>query len=219
MSDESGDGQANTNTDGDDGQTDGASGEGQTEGQEQQQAGSEGQDGDTGATDGNDGGGDTEGGDGDPITYEFTAPEGMELDQSLVDAATPVFQELGLTQEQADKLVGVYADRLQAQAQDAEQAFSDQLESWATELKNDKDFGGDKFEENAAIARSAIDKFGSDELRELLDSTGVGNHPAMVRFAHAIGRLVSEDQPGVGSKSGSTSSREERMYPDMAQSN
>ena len=39
----------------------------------------------------------------------------------------------------------------------------------------------------------AIETFGTPELRSLLDSTGMGNHPEVVRLALKIGKAISED--------------------------
>lgn len=205
--------------------TAGAEGEGQStvltgddaaaDGTEGQASGDGGQEGEQdGQVDGEgDGEGSGEGESQVPETYEFTMPDGMELDQALADAATPVFKELNLTQEQADKLTGLIAEQRQNEAQASQDAFAKQLDDWATELKNDSDVGGEKFDENAAIARTAVDKLGSDALKELFDSTGIGNHPEMFKFALAVGKLLSEDQPGSGTGGAGDQAIEDRMYP------
>jgi flagellar biosynthesis GTPase FlhF len=151
-----------------------------------------------------------------PESYEFTMPEGMELDTAMAEAATPVFKELGLNQEQANKLTEVYAGQIAAQAKAHEDAFNDQLQTWATELKNDKDVGGEAFEKNTSVARLAIEKLGSPELMQLLDSTGVGNNPAMFKFALGVGKLLAEDQPGSGNPSNQDVPVENRLYPNEA---
>ena len=43
-----------------------------------------------------------------PEKYDFKAPEGQSLDAALVERATPIFKELGLTQDAAQKLVDFY---------------------------------------------------------------------------------------------------------------
>lgn len=151
-----------------------------------------------------------------PETYAFTMPDGLEMDQALADSVTPVFKELGLTQEQADKLVGAYAGQVQAQQQAVQDAFQKQLDDWTTELKTDPEVGGESFEKNAGIAAKAIEKFGSPELKAMLDSTGVGSNPAMFKFALAVGRFLSEDQPGSGSAATENLPKEVRMYPNEA---
>lgn len=225
MSDESGEGQANTDTEGGDGQTDSA-----TDGQDGNQAtagdqqGSEGSGqagADTGGDTGDAGDGDGGGSDSAPESYEFSMPEGVELDSGLVEGATPLLQKYNVSQDDAQAFADLIAQSNQAAAErfseEASAAFIEQLETWATELKNDKDFGGDNFEANAALAREAIEQFGSDELRDMFDSTGVGTHPAMVKFAHKVGKFLVEDQPGRGSQSSSESDVYSRMYPEQAQ--
>ena len=80
-----------------------------------------------------------------PEKYEFNMPEGMEVDQSLADEALPVFKELGLSQEQADKLTGLMVAKAERDSQVMADAYQKQISDWATELKNDKDVGGEAF--------------------------------------------------------------------------
>lgn len=192
--------QGNTDT-GNESESQGAGTEGEGLTPEQQAAAAAGEEGGTGAEGegGNAGGNEGEGNDAVPETYEFTMPEGMEMDQELADAAGPIFKELGLTQEQANKLTEMYAGRLQAQQKAATDAFNNQLEGWANELKADKDFGGEKFNENSDIAFKAMEKFAGDdfdELKGIMDSTGIGNFPPLVRMFYRIGLAIKDDGGG-----------------------
>ncbi len=185
----------------------------------QDQAG-DGQDGDKST----DGGGNDEQGESAPSapeTYEFTMPEGVELDQGMADAVTPVFKDLGLSQEQADRLTGVYAEAMQKQAEAYQASVAEQVESWANELRSDKELGGDAFGENAGIARAAIEKLGSPELSALLDETGLGNHPELFRFALNVGKHLVEDKPGSGSQASRARELPDyvKLYPDMPTQN
>lgn len=135
-----------------------------------------------------------------PETYaDFTLPEGVEMDAEFLAEAAPVFKELNLTQEQAQKLVDLEAARVQAGQQAQAEAFSQLMDSWKQSSLKDKEFGGDKFNENIALARSALDKFGTSELKQLLEDHGVGNHPEMIRFMVKVGQLTAEDRPGAAS--------------------
>lgn len=132
-----------------------------------------------------------------PDTYaDFAMPEGVTVDSALLSEATPLFKELGLTQEQAQKLVDFQAKQVQASSQSQVDAFNQLMNDWQEQSRNDKEFGGDKFDENIAVARSAIDKFGTPELKQLLEEHGVGNHPEVIRFMVKIGKLTAEDVPG-----------------------
>lgn len=126
----------------------------------------------------------------DPAAYEFKAPEGMELDAASVDDFRAVAAELKLSPEAAQKVVDIAIKREQARAE----AFATQVQAWGDEVRADKDIGGAKLDENLGVARKAIDQFGSPELKSLLDSTGMGNHPEVVRMMVRIGRAISEDK-------------------------
>lgn len=148
----------------------------------------------------------------DPTKVEL--PEGVEsLDEGLMAEFGPMAEELKLTQEQGQKLISMHAKTLQSM-QEAQQAQrSEMIESWAKEAKADKEIGGDKFDANLSVAKSALDKFGTPELKEMLDSSGLGNHPEVIRFFHKVGKEISEDNP-VSAKpdTGQKKSIEERLY-------
>lgn len=152
---------------------------------------------DTGSTDAAGQQTDGEGSQTTPDTYaDFAMPEGVTVDSAMLNEAVPLFKELGLTQDQAQKLVDFQAKQVQASSQSNVDAFNQLMNDWQEQSRNDKEFGGDKFEENIGIARSAIDKFGTPELKQLLEEHGVGNHPEVIRFMVNVGKLTAEDVPG-----------------------
>ena len=150
-----------------------------------------------------------------PESYsDFTLPEGVELDEALLGKATPLFKDLGLNQEQAQKVVDFQAEMVKEGEQSQADSFNRLVEGWQNESKNDKEFGGDKFDENVGIAKLAVDKFGTPEFKQLMEDHGVGNHPEMIRFMLNIGKLVKEDVPG--GFTGATSDKKSRtdiLYP------
>lgn len=173
-------------------------------------------------TDGEGGDTDTSAGDTDdgsqtpPDAYaDFVMPEGVEVDAALLNEATPLFKELGLTQDQAQKLVDFQAKQAQASSESQVDAFNQLMNDWQEQSKNDKEFGGDAFEENVKIAQAAIGKFGTPELKQLLEEHGVGNHPEVIRFMVKVGKLTAEDVPGGTSNQVSKSqSRVDLLYPN-----
>ncbi|MEL5205606.1 MULTISPECIES: peptidase [Serratia] len=132
-----------------------------------------------------------------PEKYEFTPPEGQELDANALAVFEPIAKELGLSQEQAQKLVDIYPQIQQQQAE----AWSKQVSDWGEQVKADKEIGGDKFNASVGAAQRALDQFGNPELREYLNASGLGNHPALVRFCAKVGKAMAEDSfvvPGQG---------------------
>lgn len=129
-------------------------------------------------------------------TYaDFTMPEGMTLDSVQLEAAAPLFKELGLSQEQAQKLVDFQAAQVQAGQQGQMDAFNQLKNDWVDQAKADPEIGGDKFDENVGIAREALKKFGNEGLTKLLNDFGMGNHPEVIRLMAKVGRLTKEDNP------------------------
>ena len=74
---------------------------------------------------------------------------------------------------------------------------------WAADSKADKEFGGDKLQENLAVAKKARDAFATPALVELLDQSGLGDHPEVIRFFVKAGKAISDDN-FVGGGQGST---------------
>lgn len=129
-----------------------------------------------------------------PEKYEFKAPEGVELDKNVVALFEPIAKELKLPGESAQKIVSLYAEKimphvLQAQAD----SWAKQVDDWSQAVKSDKELGGEGFAANVEVAQKAIARFGSPALKEILESTGLGNHPELVRFCMRIGKAISED--------------------------
>lgn len=138
---------------------------------------------------------------GAPEEYaNFDMPEGVELDTKLLESVAPVFKELNLTQGQAQKLADTFAAYKQADAQQLQDAFNADVQKWKQDAEADKEIGGDTFKENVGTAVKALDRFGTSELKSLLESTGLGNHPEVIRFFHRVGKTISEDKPGGGNQ-------------------
>ena len=147
---------------------------------------------------------------GAPEKYELTLPEGYSLDETTFTKAEPVLRELNLTNEQASKLAGVIAE---VRASESEQ-YAQQVQEWGKTVQSDPEIGGKAFEDSVNAARLALATHGTPELKGLLNSTGLGNHPEVVRFFARIGKTIPrEDKVVSGDRSGSTTrSIEERLY-------
>ncbi|HFI7897707.1 peptidase [Escherichia coli] len=145
---------------------------------------------------------------GAPEKYEFTAGEGVELDSEALKDFEPVARDLNLTNEQAQKLVDAYPKILAGVQQRQAEAWQKQTEGWAETVKADKEIGGDKLTANLSAAQRALDQFGTPELKEYLNATGLGNHPDLVKTFVKIGKAMSEDGMVTGKESGQRSAAE-----------
>ncbi|MBS0808083.1 peptidase [Enterobacter hormaechei] len=150
---------------------------------------------------------------GAPEKYEFTAGEGVELDSEALKDFEPVARDLNLTNEQAQKLVDAYPKILAGVQQRQAEAWQLQTEQWAADVKADKELGGDKLTANLSAAQRALEQFGDPELKEYLDSTGLGNHPALVKAFIKVGKAMSEDKVVTGGHESGGSDLISAFYP------
>lgn len=145
---------------------------------------------------------------GAPEKYEFQAAEGVELDSEALKDFEPVARDLNLTNEQAQKLVDAYPKILAGVQQRQAEAWQQTTEQWAADVKADKEIGGDKLTSNLSAAQRALDQFGTPELKEYLNTTGLGNHPDLVKTFVKIGKAMSEDGMVTGGNDGQRSAAE-----------
>lgn len=136
---------------------------------------------------------------GAPETYaDFKAPENYTLDPKMIEAAAPVFKELGLTQDQAQKLVDLQAKLALDAAKAPQETYEALRKEWRTaaethpELKGKLQPGG----EVSVTMGKALDALGDAKLaadfRQAMDSTGVGDNPAFIRAFYKFAQAFTE---------------------------
>ncbi|WQY99866.1 peptidase [Salmonella phage VB_ST_E15] len=151
---------------------------------------------------------------GAPEKYEFKPAEGQELDTSALEQFEPIARELNLTNEQAQKMVDLYGSKIMPMVQQQQvEAWQKTTEQWAADVKADKEIGGDKLTANLSAAQRALEQFGDPELKEYLDSTGLGNHPALVKAFIKVGKAMSEDKVVTGGHESGGSDLISAFYP------
>jgi len=135
---------------------------------------------------------------GAPEEYtDFALPETFKVDDTTLGEFKALAKELNLPQEAAQKLVDMQAKLQSGNAQ----AFTSTLQAhvdktaqeWAATAKSDPEIGGAKFDENVAVAKTALDTFGTPELKALLKESRIGNHPEVIRFMFKAGKAISQD--------------------------
>jgi len=136
--------------------------------------------------------------DQDSEALALTAPEGFEDYQAEFDRfAAEMDPWLKANPDATPKDILAEAARRQAQlvteqaTADAE-AFNSQLAAWEAEAKADKEIGGANYEANVAVAVRAIETFGNQALKDVLNQSGLGNHPELIRFAVKAGAQLKE---------------------------
>lgn len=151
---------------------------------------------------------------GAPIEYKFTHPvEGAEFDSAVVDAFTEVVSGHKISQEAAQDILGKMTQVINERQVGALEALRS---GWRDELAQDKEIGGDKLAESMATARKSFQQFGGDDALKLLDESGLGDHPAIVRMFYKVGKAISEDTfVAAGNSPGQQTNPAKIMYPNM----
>ena len=151
-----------------------------------------------------------------PEAYEFSIPEGLELNQEILDKITPVFKDAGLTQAKANTLIDVYTKEvLPAFVKQQTEAWTAEVASWAEATKKDPEIGGSKFDATVEKAARALNTI-NPALKEALDKYGFGNHPEMIRAFSKVADMMSEDSISQAKRTEqSGKSIAERMFPDL----
>ncbi|WGL96480.1 peptidase [Arsenophonus nasoniae] len=138
-----------------------------------------------------------------PYKYDFKVSEGQQLDVTAVKAFEPIARELDLSNEQAQKMVDLYGAKIMPQVikQQAEQ-WQQQIDSWVKTVNEDQQLGS---VESINHAQKALEKFGSPDLKQYLNDTGLGNHPELIRVFANIGQAMAEDNMVTGNNNGQIS--------------
>ena len=151
---------------------------------------------------------------------DFTVPEGVEMNAEVVAEFKAIAKELGIPQESAQKLIDLQVRMESGRTEAIQKAIADQSRQWAETIKADKEFGGEKFDQTKAVAIKAVERYGSPELRSLLNESGLGNHPEMVKLFHRVGQSISEDGlvlPGTQSNTTSNKRTADVLFGDILQ--
>jgi len=129
-----------------------------------------------------------------PSYGDFKLPDGVTADTAALEPATELFAASGLSQDQAQKFIDLAMARETAAAQRNVRAFVDLQNHWVSEIKADPEIGGDRLKSSLASASRAIDRLAIPGLREALNFTGAGNHPAIVKAFVRLGQMIAEDR-------------------------
>jgi hypothetical protein len=132
---------------------------------------------------------------GAPEKYvDFKMPEGFQMEAEILEKFMPIAKELNLTQDAAQKVIDLATEHVKILESKQVDSFMKVREGWVESIKSDKDFGGAKFGETIERAKRALTKFGSREFATLLDDSGYGDNPELIRFLAKVDKAIGEDK-------------------------
>lgn len=139
---------------------------------------------------------------GAPEAYaEFKAPEGYEVDKKSLEAALPVFKELNLSQDQAQKLVDFYATVSKEAAEAPMKVYADMRQDWRKEIIN-SDLGNGTDDLKPDVKQAVGDAINAmpnaAKFKEVLDISGLGDNPEFIRGFYTVAKQRAEGTPVKG---------------------
>lgn len=131
-----------------------------------------------------------------------SASDGYEIPTENMPAEVPVdnefvgrfFEEahrIGLNKQQAAALVRWNVEAQKQQSDDYGLVMDKEMADAEESMK--REFG-DAYEQNLTMAQEAAQQFGGDELINLLNETGLGNKPEIIKAFANIARAISNDE-------------------------
>lgn len=125
-----------------------------------------------------------------PDPSNLSACEDMPFNVAELEAFKNLASEWKLAPEQVEKLQAFSNDIAQRTVESTREQKRAQTVAWAHQTRA---LYGAGLEREIGFALRAADTFGGPELRQLLEETGLGNHPVVIRTLSGIGRTISED--------------------------
>jgi hypothetical protein len=140
---------------------------------------------------------------------------------ALEPAAAPSTATALPAQPQADAQAEASLNQQQALLhQEQAQAWQEQVAQWRNEAESDPELGGAALPATVARAQMALNHFDSDDhfVGKLLQESGYGNHPQVLRFFNRLAASMMEDSLSMGeTKQQAPLPLEERLYAHWQQ--
>jgi hypothetical protein len=115
------------------------------------------------------------------------------IDEGVLKSVEEFAKANNLSNESAQKLLDNQNDLIKDYISYQQEEYQKEVSSWVDKLKSDKDFGGEKFNENVELAKMAFQKYADTETKELFEEKGYGNYPGLVKLFARIGRELQGD--------------------------
>lgn len=126
--------------------------------------------------------------------YDLKLPDGSKLGAKEVEEIESFAKEQKLSKESAQALLErENGFKVKYESELAETLKNKRIE-WLEASRSDKTYGGERFSEFSEYATQAIEKFGGDDLKKIMNETGFGNHPVVFRTFAKIGKALQSDK-------------------------
>lgn len=139
------------------------------------------------------------------------------ISQEDVERIAKIVEERGLSKDVAQMLIDERSEALAGLAEAFQDQVAEERSEWRKSSLSDKEVGGENLEQTRRRANLFLDKLGTPEIRELIETGGFGDHPEVLRLLSRAGALIENDSSVIGGNMpvGNTKSVEETLFPSM----
>ena len=115
--------------------------------------------------------------------------------------------------DQQEQQADPFAQRMREHEASQRQQWQEQVNQWRKQVMEDPQIGGTNLPATVARAQLALDRFDDGKrIGQLLEQTGYGNNPDVLRFFNRLADALMEDGLVQGQTGGAMPPLEERMY-------
>ena len=153
-----------------------------------------------------------------PEKYDLKLADGSLLDPASIEMIATFAKEQGLSNEAAQAILDREHEAITSFNTTQENQFNERKSQWVETLKADKELGGDNFKKTAILSNRVIEQHASPEFKQLLASSGLGNHPELVRVFSRVAKELGYADSFVtgGGNPSDQKSLSDRLYDKTA---
>lgn len=147
------------------------------------------------------------------VPSDVKLPDTVKLDEQKLAEVRRSFHELGLSEKQGSAVLGIYAKRLADSLAADESRVAQERQAAEVALRGEF---GDQFDTKLAAGQKAIQELGGEELRNYLNTSGLGNNVHMVRAMIKLGEMLQSDSSQAGGSGGGFTSEQSAAIAEIA---
>lgn len=143
-----------------------------------------------------------------PEKYDYEIPDTWD------EAYTAKVESIAKAHKLNNEQMKAFAEYAQQEHQVAMQERQNNMQKWENELRQAPEFAGENFNQAVQYALMGLNHIDpKGELKTVLEESGYGSHPAVVKAMYQIGKMLDNDKfAGKGNGKDSTSPTWARMY-------
>lgn len=156
----------------------------------------------------------------EPLDFaKLTLPEGFQVDAEVSKTFTDILNDAALSpQDRAQKLLDLQVGMMNKSSEAGLAAWGDLQKQWQDQARADPAIGGDKLDPALGQIAKLVDSNPPEvaaEIRSVLNLTGAGNHPVMIKWLSKVASEFGEGGPVPGTPPVADTSLAQKLFPSM----